>query len=243
MIRITVIWVLGIVTLVPYAVYRLLFVAQPDEYAFLIVFPLFWVFGFWGVVGPLFAAVKAHRLLKALEAAHGSVALQKAFQENEGDDVIVDLIRSENRIPKWLARGIFDRVKPRLLAAIPTTKESDMSTAVSWNLQLAVQDGRLDDFRSLMHEMVESTRAEDGAQAYEWFVSEDGTACHLYERYADSGAAMVHLATFGSRFAERFLSCVAPTGFYVYGDPSDEVRAVLGGFGAAYLGPFGGFAR
>ena len=118
-----------------------------------------------------------------------------------------------------------------------------MSNVVSWNLQLAVRDGRLDDFRSLMNEMVESTLAEDGAQAYESFVSEDGTACHIYERYADSGATMVHLATFGSRFAERFLSCVEPTGFGVYGDPSDEVRVVLDGFGAVYLGWFGGFAR
>jgi len=118
-----------------------------------------------------------------------------------------------------------------------------MSTVVSWNLQLAIRDGRLDDFRSLMNEMVESTRAEAGAQAYEWFVTEDGTTCHIYERYADSAAAMVHLGTFGSTFAERFLSFVEPTGFSVYGDPSDDVRGVLDGFGAVYLGPFGGFAR
>lgn len=118
-----------------------------------------------------------------------------------------------------------------------------MSTAVSWNLQLAVRDGRLDDFTSLMNEMVESTRAEDGAQAYEWFITEDGAACHIYERYADSDATMVHLGAFGSRFAERFLACVEPTGFSVYGDPSDDVRAVLDGFGAIYLGWFGGFAR
>jgi quinol monooxygenase YgiN len=118
-----------------------------------------------------------------------------------------------------------------------------MSTSVSWNLQLAVRDGRLDDFTSLMAEMVESTRAEDGTQAYEWFISADGTTCHICERYADSAAAMFHLATFGAMFAERFLSCVEPTGFSVYGDPSDEVRAVLDGFGADYLGWFGGFAR
>ena len=118
-----------------------------------------------------------------------------------------------------------------------------MSTVVSWNLQQAVRDGRLDDFRSLMHEMVESTRAEAGAQAYEWFITEDGTTCHLYERYVDSDATMVHLGTFGARFAERFLSCVEPTGFNVYGDPSDEVRGVLDGFGAVYMGRFGGFAR
>ncbi len=75
------------------------------------------------------------------------------------------------------------------------------------------------------------------------FVSEDGGACHIYERYADSAATMAHLNTFGSRFAERFLACVEPTGFYVYGAPSDEVRSVLDGFGATYLGGFGGFAR
>jgi hypothetical protein len=54
---------------------------------------------------------------------------------------------------------------------------------------------------------------------------------------------MIHLGAFGSKFAERFLSCVEPTGFSVYGDPSDDVRGVLDGFGAVYLGPFGGFAR
>jgi hypothetical protein len=94
-----------------------------------------------------------------------------------------------------------------------------------------------------MHEMVESTRSEPGTQAYEWFLSGDGAVCHVYERYADSTAAMAHLGTFGSKFAERFLECVEPTGLYVYGDPSDEARAVLDGFGAVYLGPFGGFSR
>ena len=118
-----------------------------------------------------------------------------------------------------------------------------MSEVVSWNLQLAVREGRLDAFRSLMEEMVESTRAEAGAQVYECFLSEDGGACHFYERYADSAAARDHLGTFGSRFAERFLACVEPTGFYVYGAPSEDVRAVLDGFGAVYLGRFGGFAR
>lgn len=118
-----------------------------------------------------------------------------------------------------------------------------MSGAVSWNLQLAVRDGRLEDFRSLMEEMVESTRSEPGTRAYEWFLSEDGTVCHLYERYADAQAALAHISTFGSRFGERFLACVEPTAFHVYGIPSDEVRTALDGFGAVYLRPFGGFTR
>ena len=118
-----------------------------------------------------------------------------------------------------------------------------MSKGVSWNLRLAVREGQLENFRSLMHEMVESTRQESGTLGYEWFLSEDGSTCHLHERYADSAAAMVHLGNFGTKFAERFLACVQPTEFTVYGDPSDDVRQVVAGFGAAHLGPFGGFSR
>jgi len=118
-----------------------------------------------------------------------------------------------------------------------------MSAVVSWNLELAVRDGRLDDFRALMHEMVESTTAEPGAQTYEWFLTDDDTSCHICERYVDSEAVVAHLETFGARFAGRFLGCVEPTRLHVYGEPSAKARAALDGFGAVYLGPFGGFSR
>jgi len=116
-----------------------------------------------------------------------------------------------------------------------------MSDSISWNLQLSVNPGKLEDFRSLMDEMITSTRKEKGCLRYEWYLSSDESACHILENYVDSSAALEHLGTFGSQFAERFLACVSPTGFSVYGDPSDEVRGVLDGYGAQYLGPFGGF--
>ena len=117
-----------------------------------------------------------------------------------------------------------------------------MST-VSWNLQLAVRDGQLDALRTLMAEMVESTRSEQGSRAYEWFLSADGTICHINERYADSAAALAHLGNFGAKFMERFVACLDVTSFSVYGEPSDEAKGVLDGFGAKYLGTFGGFSR
>jgi hypothetical protein len=94
---------------------------------------------------------------------------------------------------------------------------------ISWNLQMSVRDGRLNDARELMSEMVAGTREEPGTQGYEWFLR--------------------HLGNFGSKFAERFLECFEPTSLSVYGEPSAEARAALDGLGAAYLGWLGGFVR
>ena len=119
-----------------------------------------------------------------------------------------------------------------------------MSDSVHWVIELDVKDGQLDAFKALAQEMSEATQAnEPGASHYEWFVSEDGKVVHIYERYVDSAATMIHLQTFGEKFAERFLACVNPTRFTVYGDPSAEVRDALAGFGAAHMTQFDGYAR
>ncbi|MDH3270134.1 MAG: antibiotic biosynthesis monooxygenase [Gemmatimonadota bacterium] len=117
-----------------------------------------------------------------------------------------------------------------------------MADVLSWNLQLRVKDGHLDDARTLMAEMVEATRGEKGTLGYEWFLSEDGSACHIQERFQDSEAALAHLGNFGANFADRFLGCFEPTGLTAYGEPSEDARAALDGFGAAYLGTLGGFS-
>ena len=67
-------------------------------------------------------------------------------------------------------------------------KEVDVSDNVFWVVELAIIPGQLDAFKALMNEMVAATQADEpGALNYEWFISEDGTTCHIYERYADSG--------------------------------------------------------
>ncbi len=119
-----------------------------------------------------------------------------------------------------------------------------MSDAVSWVIELNVKDGQLDAFKALAQEMSEATQADEpGATHYEWFIDADGKTVHIYERYADDAATMVHLGNFGAKFAERFLGCVDPTRLMVYGDPSAMVRAALEGFGAAHVTQFAGFAR
>ena len=119
-----------------------------------------------------------------------------------------------------------------------------MSAQVFWMLELDIKPGQLDALRALMQEMVAATEAnEPGTINYEWFLSEDETKCHIYERYIDSAAVMVHLAAFGQHFAERFLGALQPTRFTVYGNPSGQVREALAAFGAGYMTEFGGYAR
>jgi quinol monooxygenase YgiN len=97
--------------------------------------------------------------------------------------------------------------------------------------------------RALIDELVASARGEPGVLTYEFFASDDGAAVAAYERYADSAAALAHLAGFGERFAGRLLALADVTRVTVLGSPSDEVRAALAGFGPVYLRPVGGFAR
>lgn len=84
-------------------------------------------------------------------------------------------------------------------------QDETRNSHVSWMLESQVQDGRENDVRALMTEMVSAMDAnEPGAPNYEWSTSSDGKQCHLYERYEDSAATMTHLGTFGERFAGLF---------------------------------------
>jgi hypothetical protein len=46
-----------------------------------------------------------------------------------------------------------------------------------------------------------------------------------------------------AKWAERFLASVDVTRFTVYGSPNAAAKEMLDGFGAVYLGPWGGFSR
>jgi quinol monooxygenase YgiN len=118
-----------------------------------------------------------------------------------------------------------------------------MSDAVSWLLAVSVKDGQLETFRTVMEDMVAAVRNESGTLIYEWAVSDDNATVDIYERFADSAAALTHFGSFGANFAERFFGAVDPISFHVYGNPDAATREALAGAGAEFLGPFGGFAR
>lgn len=114
-----------------------------------------------------------------------------------------------------------------------------MLDQVSWHVELAVKAGELDNLCRLTGEMVEFARQESGVLSYQRFITPDGQFVHVYERYLNSTAAAAHLREFQARFAERFSRVVQRVRFWVYGNPSAELEALLDRFGASYLTPLG----
>jgi quinol monooxygenase YgiN len=119
-----------------------------------------------------------------------------------------------------------------------------MEGQVSWIIECAVKPGQLDTLKALLlNEMVTGTNTEPKTLNYEWYISDDGSTVHGFEKYADSEAMITHVSGFMEKWAQRFLACVDVTQFNIYGDPSPAARELLAGFGGTYLGPLGGFSR
>jgi quinol monooxygenase YgiN len=112
---------------------------------------------------------------------------------------------------------------------------------VSWWVELAVRPGCLEAFEHLTGEMVAATSAENGVQTYQRFISDDGLIIYAHERYESSKAAEDHLRKFAAAFGPRYASMVERRRFVVFGDPSDELRALLDIYRATYHRPFGTF--
>ncbi len=118
-----------------------------------------------------------------------------------------------------------------------------MGNSVSLTLQVTVNDGKADEAKALMTELVAVSQAEPGTTDYDWYVGDDGKTVHIFERYTDSDAALAHLGGFGANFAERFMGCFTPTSVCAYGNASDAVRGALKAFGTQHFSSYGGFQR
>ena len=107
-------WIAGLVSIVPYGTYYLLFQAARDQYAFLITLVLFWIFGYWGVVGPLLAALKVRAVFRAIEQAHTQGKLAEGLSIKKTRELAIEFIASENGIPRFLAAWVYRVVAAKL---------------------------------------------------------------------------------------------------------------------------------
>jgi quinol monooxygenase YgiN len=113
---------------------------------------------------------------------------------------------------------------------------------VAWLFELELKPEHRAEFEALAPEMIASTRQEEGARAYQLFRNDDSNAVCVYERYADSSAALTHMTIFGEKFGARFMELVTPVRFTVLGSPGEDLVAALTPIGAVVHVPMGGFA-
>ena len=118
-----------------------------------------------------------------------------------------------------------------------------MNDSIYYLLEVSIQPRQMEEFRSLMKAMVESARGETDTLSYDWTLSEDSKTCHIFERYADCAALMVHARAFQTKFAAKFMDLAEPVRIVVHGKPTPQVRDALAPFSPTYMSPLGGFHR
>jgi hypothetical protein len=116
-VKAAIVWVIGLLTAVPYGTYYLFVHAPRERYALLITGVLFWIFGYWSVVAPLIGAIKVRQVMHAIEHANSKDDLMKALQSEATRDVAIDLIATENHIPRFVAARVY-RLLVRKLTAV-----------------------------------------------------------------------------------------------------------------------------
>lgn len=99
-----------------------------------------------------------------------------------------------------------------------------MSDSIFFVVELEVRPDQIDQLQSVMEEMARVTRADEpGTLDYQWFLNGDGTACYIFERYADPEAAVVHSRTFPPEL-ERRAQAYRPTRLTAYGTLTPAIQ-------------------
>ena len=118
-----------------------------------------------------------------------------------------------------------------------------MSGYIVTDFQLSIKEGKLEDFKSIVNNMVGITELnEPNTLVYEYHINEDGTECHLLETFKDSDAFMIHLGTVSHMFGALF-ELATMTRAKIYGSPSAELKQALDPLGVEYFAHLNGIER
>src|SRR5579862_622149 len=91
-----------------------------------------------------------------------------------------------------------------------------------------LDEGKLDEFKSLATQCMEIVRAEDtGTLQYDVYFNRDQSECIVHERYRDSEALIEHAVHLGD--LSRAILATGSVSAALLGDPSEELRALMAG--------------
>jgi quinol monooxygenase YgiN len=150
--------------------------------------------------------------------------------------------RQIEQIVRGATMKLMSIIAATVLAAGPAFAEDQSADDVHWHITMTVNDGQADAVKPLLDRMVAATMADEpGALTYGYMGA--GDQVNLYDRYADSAAAMTHMGNFGANFAEEFMQAFTITSVFVYGPAGDDLKEVLAPFSPTYMQNISGFSR
>ncbi len=115
---------------------------------------------------------------------------------------------------------------------------------VRLTVDLVVNDGQLEKFKSIAQTMTSVSQAEPDTLGYEWFSSADGKQFRLVETYVDSSALEAHfMGPAVQQWVPELVQVSKPAGFEIYGDPGQKVKDMASGFGAVVFEYWMGIGR
>ena len=115
------------------------------------------------------------------------------------------------------------------------------SEQVYWVFTVTVD--QMDKFTPLIPKLVAATKKEPGALQFEFNIGDDQKTVDIFERYADSKAALFHQTESFLPNAKEFFAVAKLTRWVIYGSPSDEFKKANADFHPIYMTSFDGFVR
>ena len=112
---------------------------------------------------------------------------------------------------------------------------------IGWIVEAKIKDGRRDDFKAIVEDIVSETQKEGGTLTYKYFVSDDGDVLVL-EQFKDVESAHIHIDNW-DKFADRWLEAAPGTRMVHLGNLPDDLRERHAALTPKLLKPFGGFSR
>ena len=116
---------------------------------------------------------------------------------------------------------------------------------IHFRAEFSIEQGKIEEYKKLIKEMSKMVEAnEQDTVNYQFYLNKDETKCIVYETYVNSEAALAHNDGIASRtILPKIFSLAKVSRFEVYGDPSEELKKLLGSFGAQTFSLFAGFSR
>lgn len=94
--------------------------------------------------------------------------------------------------------------------------------------RLKIRDADLDGFKRQAAEMMRLTREQDTKTLrYDWFISDDGTACEVRESYVDADGLLEHAHHVAEAREKLFRDYAYGHDMTIYGEPSPALAELM----------------